>query len=46
MGKVRRGRYIIFWWIGDHEPRHVHVRTAKGQKLGRVEVATKRSMEG
>ena len=46
MAKVRRGGYIIFWWIGDHEPRHVHVRTEKGQKLGRVEVATKRGMEG
>ncbi len=46
MGKVRRGGYILFWWIGDHEPRHVHVRTAKGKKLGRLNLETKRGMEG
>ncbi|MSU65858.1 MAG: DUF4160 domain-containing protein [Opitutus sp.] len=46
MGKVRRGGYIIFWWKGDHEPRHVHVRTAQGRKLGRVDVATLRGLEG
>ncbi len=45
MGKVRRGGYIIFWWIGDHTPRHVHVRTAKGKKLGRVDVDTLLGME-
>ena len=25
MGRVRRGGYIIEWWIGDHYPKHVHV---------------------
>jgi hypothetical protein len=25
MGRVRRGGYIIKWFIGDHPPRHVHV---------------------
>jgi len=24
MGRVRRGGYIIKWFIGDHPPRHVH----------------------
>ena len=46
MGKVRRGGYIIFWWKGDHEPRHVPVRTAGGKKLGRVDLATLRGLEG
>lgn len=25
MGRVRRGGYLIEWWIGDHLPKHVHV---------------------
>jgi len=25
MGRVRRGGYLIDWWIGDHRPKHVHV---------------------
>lgn len=25
MGKIRRGNYIFIDWIGDHEPRHVHI---------------------
>jgi hypothetical protein len=45
MGRVRRGGYIIFWWIGDHQPRHVHVRTGKGKLLGRVDVDTMEAME-
>ena len=44
-GKVRRDGYILFWWIGDHEPRHVHVQTAKGRKLGRVNLDTLEGME-
>ena len=38
MGKVRRGGYIIVWWAGDHEPRHVHVNTSSGLKLGRLDI--------
>ncbi len=45
MGRVRRGAHIIFWWIGDHAPLHVHVRTNKGRRLGRVDVATFEGME-
>jgi hypothetical protein len=45
MGRVRRGGYIITWWIGDHEPRHVHVRDAKGKPLGRVNVETLQGLE-
>ncbi|PIZ66230.1 MAG: hypothetical protein COY19_07000 [Candidatus Marinimicrobia bacterium CG_4_10_14_0_2_um_filter_48_9] len=25
MGKIKRGGYVFFSWIGDHNPRHVHV---------------------
>jgi hypothetical protein len=39
------GGYIIFWWIGDHALRHVHVRTDKGKKLGRVDVDTLQGLE-
>ncbi len=46
MGKIRRGGYIIIWWKGDHEPRHVHVQTSNEKKLGRVILETMKSMEG
>ncbi len=46
MGKVRRGGYIIVWWVGDHEPRHVHVKDAKGKKLGRLDIDAMRGLEG
>jgi hypothetical protein len=45
MGRVRRGGYIIFWWIGDHSSRHVHVRTDKNKMLGRVNVDTLEGLE-
>lgn len=25
MGKIRRGNYVFVTYVGDHEPRHVHV---------------------
>ena len=46
MGKVRRGGYIIVWWTGDHEPRHVHVKTSSGKKLGRLDITALRGLEG
>ena len=46
MGRVRRGGYVITWWIGDHAPRHVHVRNAKGVALGRIDLATHKSLKG
>lgn len=45
MGKVRRSGYILTWWKGDHEPRHVHVKTG-GRKLGRLNITTLRGLEG
>ena len=38
MGKVRRGGYVLEWFIGDHQPRHVHVYDAKGRQLGRLDL--------
>jgi hypothetical protein len=40
MGRVRRGGYVFEWWIGDHDPRHVHVSDQHGEFLGRVNLAT------
>ncbi len=38
MGKIRRGGYVLEWFIGDHQPRHVHVYDSKGQHLGRFDI--------
>lgn len=45
MGKIRRGGYIIKWFIGDHPPRHVHVETESGKLLGRFNLETMSGME-
>ncbi len=45
MGKLRRGGYLFLWWIGDHEPRHVHVFDSKGRLLGRVAIETKAPLD-
>jgi len=46
MGRVRRGGYIITWFIGDHDPRHVHIQLANGKLIGRFNLQTRRGMEG
>lgn len=46
MGKVRRGGYIIKWFIGDHAPRHVHVETESGKLLGRLDLQSMTGLEG
>ena len=33
MGKIRRGGYVLEWFVGDHQPRHVHVYDTKGSTL-------------
>ena len=33
MGKIRRGGYILEWYIGDHVPRHIHVYDSKYRLL-------------
>ena len=25
MGRIKRGGYLIEWWMGDHQPKHVHI---------------------
>ena len=25
MAKIRRGGYVFTTWVGDHDPKHVHV---------------------
>lgn len=37
MGRIRRGGYLIEWWIGDHSPKHVHV-YKDGRLVAKVEV--------
>jgi hypothetical protein len=46
MGKVRRGGYIIKWFIGDHPPRHVHIETPGGKLVGRLNLDTMTGLEG
>jgi hypothetical protein len=37
MGRIRRGGYLIEWWIGDHYPKHVHI-YKDGQEVAKVRV--------
>lgn len=37
MGRVKRGGYLIEWWIGDHWPKHVHVYD-DGREVAKVQV--------
>ena len=37
MGRIKRGGYLIEWWIGDHAPKHVHV-YLDGKPIAKVEV--------
>lgn len=46
MGRVRRGGYILEWFIGDHVPRHIHVYTSKRRLLGRLDVNRLVGIEG
>jgi hypothetical protein len=46
MGRVRRGGYILVWWKSDHSPSHMHVLTAGGKLIGRLNLATYKGLEG
>ena len=37
MGRIKRGGYLIEWWIGDHWPKHVHV-YRNGKEVAKVQV--------
>jgi len=45
MGKVRRGGYVLMWWIGDHPPRHIHVFDKNGRLITRVDLDTMQAMD-
>ena len=45
MGRKRKGRYIVEWWIGDHGPRHVHVFDSSGEFMGRIILETMTPMD-
>ena len=45
MGRIRRGGYIIEWWIGDHYPKHVHV-FKDGREVAKVQVPGMRVLSG
>lgn len=45
MTKIRRGGYEFQTWVGDHEPRHVHVYRA-GELVARWNLATGRPWSG
>ena len=46
MGRVRRGGYIIKWFVGDHSPHHIHVETETGKLLGRFDLEKMKGMAG
>jgi hypothetical protein len=46
MGRVRRGGYIIKWFVGDHTPRQVHVERESGELVGRLDLERMTGMEG
>lgn len=37
MGRIKRGGYLIEWWMGDHWPKHVHV-YQDGKEIAKVQV--------
>ena len=45
MGKIRRGNYVFYTWIGDHEPRHVHV-TRDDELIVKWDLERRAPMEG
>ena len=45
MGRIRRGGYTFIWWVGDHEPRHVHVFDRNGRLITRVNLRTMQPMD-
>ncbi|HEY5041552.1 MAG TPA: hypothetical protein VIK53_06060 [Verrucomicrobiae bacterium] len=46
MGKIRRSGYILEWFIGDHEPHHIHVYDSKRRLIGRLDLEWLAGVEG
>lgn len=45
MGREKRGGYLIEWWIGDHQPKHVHV-YKDGREVAKVVIPSMRLLSG
>ncbi len=45
MGKIKRGGYQLFTWIGDHPPKHVHV-LKDGKLIVKWDLEKGEEMEG
>ncbi len=45
MGRIRRGGYIFTWWIGDHEPPHVHLYDDNGKFITQINLRTMQPMD-
>ena len=45
MSKIRRGGYLFISWIGDHDPRHVHI-YKDGKLVAKWDLDGWRSMQG
>ncbi len=45
MGREKRGGYIIEWWMGDHNPEHVHV-YKDGKEIAKIIVPSLRILSG
>lgn len=45
MSKIRRGGYVFVSWIGDHDPRHVHI-YKDGKLLAKWDLDGWRLMQG
>ena len=45
MGREKREGYIIEWWMGDHDPKHVHV-YKNGKEIAKVVVPDMRILTG
>jgi hypothetical protein len=45
LSKIRRGGYVFISWIGDHDPRHVHI-YKDGKLLAKWDLDGWRVMQG
>ena len=45
MGREKRGGYLVEWWIGDHEPKHVHV-YRDGKEVAKIVIPSMRLLSG
>jgi hypothetical protein len=45
VGKIRRGKYVFLFHVGDHAPRHVHV-YRKRKLVVKWDLENRRAMKG